>query len=257
MTHPKIRFAALVLWMVFLSLSVAGCNLQPSSGKRPRQTFFVGVDISGSFEDSGHYDDALTFLSYYIYGHLNNLGGLEEPRELFVGAIGGESDNEPKAFHPIHEFVGKDVEEIEADLRAWFPSNDELTDFNSFFDQVSRIAKERNLVLAPITIMLVSDGVPDMKHDVKIGTRETYQQIDFTPLEFLARRLTVRLVYTSPKVGDNWRKYIDRRRVRLWAVEGEVMEGWHSQLDPKKDLPDQERFWKWLRDNVDFRPRSA
>lgn len=256
MMRPNMRMASFLIGVVLLSAWATGCNLQ-SSAQGPRQTFFVGVDVSGSFHKSGYYDDAMAFLSYYIYGHLNNLGELEEPRELFVGAIGGQTEDEPKAFHPIHEFTNKSAEEIEADLRTWFPPNDTLTDFNSYFNQVARIAKERNLVLAPITLMLVSDGVPDVMRKGNIGTKEAYKQIDFSVLEFLARKLTVRLTYTSPKVGDNWRKYIDRRRVRLWAVEGQVMEGWNSQIDLGKELPEQDRLWKWVRDNVDFRPRSA
>ncbi|MFQ5580497.1 MAG: hypothetical protein ACE5FZ_07785 [Nitrospiria bacterium] len=252
--NTQIVTAILVVFLV--AAGITGCNLQ-SSAQGPRQTFFIGVDVSGSFHKSGYYEDAMAFLSHYIYGHLNNLGGLEEPRQLFVGAIGGQDEDEPKAFHPIHEFTNKSVEEIEEDLKTWFPPTDTLTDFNSYFNQVARIAKERNLILAPITLMLVSDGVPDVLRNKNIGTKEAYNKINFSVLEFLARKLTVRLTYTSPKVGDNWRKYIDRRRVRLWAVEAEVMEGWNSQFDPGKALPEQDRLWKWVKDNVDFRPRSA
>ena len=147
--------------VVILSVTVVACNLQTSKGK-PRMTLFVGVDASGSFHSSGHYDNALSFLAYYIYGHLNELGGLEKPREMFIGSIGGKERGDPKAFHPIHNFQGKDIRQIEADLRKWFPPTDSLTDFNAFFQQVARISKERNLILAPITVMVVSDGVPDV-----------------------------------------------------------------------------------------------
>ena len=105
----------------------------------------------------------MTFLAWYLYGHLNELGGLDKPREVFVGAIGGKDPNEPKAFHPIQDFAGKTIQEIEKDLRAWFPSSDSLTDFNPFFKQVARIVKERNLVLAPINVTVVTDGVPDFR----------------------------------------------------------------------------------------------
>lgn len=256
MKQTRLGVVSVFLVVFLFSAGIWGCNLQ-SSAQGPRQTFFVGVDVSGSFHQSGYYDDAMTFLLYYIYGHVNNLGGLVEPRQLFVGAIGGQTKDEPKAFHPIHEFTNKSVEQIEADLRIWFPPNDTLTDFNSFFTQVARIAKERNLILAPITLMLVSDGIPDVMRTGTIETKEAYRQIDFSVLEVLARKLTVRLTYTSPKVADHWRTHIDRRRVRLWAVEAEVMEGWNSQFDPDKTLPEQDRLWKWVRDNVDFRPRSA
>lgn len=254
----RLRAAALQIWigMAALSIVFAGCQFQ-SPERKPRQTIFVGVDVSGSFHHSGYYDDSLTFLAHYLYGHLNELGGLAKPRELFVGAIGGKSDGEPKAFHPIHDFQGKEIAQIEADLRAWFPPSDTLTDFNSFFQQVARISKDRNLVLAPITLMIVSDGVPDFAPGVKEGPQELYGKLDLTPLEYLARNLTIRLTYASPKVGDHWRKYVSRQRVRLWAVEGEVMKGWSQQMEGGVDLAGQEKLWKWVRENVDYRVRST
>ena len=242
--------------LAVLLVTLIGCQFQ-SAERKPRQTVFIGVDVSGSFHRSGYYDDSLTFLAHYLYGHLNELGGLAKPKELFVGAIGGKSDGEPKAFHPIHDFQGKEVAQIEADLRAWFPPTDTLTDFNAFFQQVARITKDRNLVLAPITLMIVSDGVPDVVPHMNAEPKEIYAGLDFTPLEYLARNLTVRLTYASPKVGDYWRKYVSRQRVRLWAVEGEVMKGWSMQMKEGVGLAEQDRLWKWVRDNVDYRVRST
>jgi hypothetical protein len=220
---------------------------------RPRGALFVGVDTSGSFRQD--YDNALSFLAYYIYGHLRGLGGLNRPRELFVAPIGGRDANEPKAFRPIHDFANKSISQIEADLRRWYPPSDTLTDFNAFFRQVSRIAKERNLVLSPITIMVVSDGVPDVP-GAKAGARALYERIDLSPLEFLSKNLTLRLTYTSPRVGENWRKHVPRQRVRLWTTEAEVMKSWSAQLVAGTDPAGQARLWKWVHDNVDFRVRS-
>jgi len=225
--------------------------------RKPRQTLFVGVDTSGSFRHAG-YDDALTFLAYYIYGHLNEAGGLPKTRDLFVAAIGGRADQEPKAFHPVHDFEGKSVERIESDLRGWFPPTDTLTDFNSFFRQVARIVKERNLLLAPITVMIVSDGVPDTPDArIKSGSPDSYRQIDLTVLDYLSKNVTVRLTYASPTVGDHWRKLVKRQRVRLWAVEREVMLGWHAQVKPDTDPARQAKLWKWVKENVDYRVRSG
>ena len=199
----------------------------------------------------------MSFLAYYLYGHLNGLGGLSKPRELFVAAIGGQEASEPKAFRPIHDFIGKDPAQIEADLRKWFIPTDGLTDFNPFFAQVARISKERNLVLSPITAVIVSDGIPDIPlPKAKRDPTALYRQIDVGSLEFLSRNITVRLAYASPKVGDNWRRYVPRQRVRLWATEVEVMKGWSDQLAPGAEPAEQERLWKWVRDNVDFRVRS-
>jgi hypothetical protein len=247
--------AAFAVAAVVMTVAAAWPALAAAPGDRkPRQALFVGLDTSGSFKNAG-YDDALSFVAYYIYGHLNELGGLRGTRELFVAAIGGKEGSEPKAFHPIHDFSGKSVAQIEADLRAWFPPTDTLTDFNSFFRQVARIAKERNLLLAPITVMVVSDGVPDVP-GVKPGALAGYEQIDLRGLEYLSRHITVRLTYASPKVGDHWRKLVPRQRVRLWAVEAEIMKGWRSQMRLDSDPAGQDRLWKWVKDNVDYRVRS-
>lgn len=229
---------------------------QPATDRMGRETLFVGVDTSGSFIQSGDYPNAMSFLAYYLYGHLNGLGGLSQPRELFVAAIGGKAASEPKAFHPILDFAGKDIAQIEADLKRWFPSTDTLTDFNVFFAQAARIAKERNLVLSPITVLMVTDGIPDVPiANVKPGSLGMYQRIDLGPLEYLSRNLTVRLIYASPKVAERWRKEVPRQRVRLWTTESEVMKGWRHQLTDGVEPADQTRLWKWVRDNVDFRVR--
>jgi len=255
MTYRNI--AATLLLGATLAAALAGCTVQPGEARKPHTTLFIGVDASGSFKHSGFYDNAMTFLAHYIYGHLHELGGLEKPHSLFVASVGGQNVNEPKTFHPIHDFDGKDVAQIEADLRKWFPPSDKVTDFNPFFQEVARITKERNLVLAPITLMVVTDGVPDAAvSDVKPGSRELYERINLKPLEYLARNVTVRLTYVSPKVGDQWRTHVPRQRVRLWTVDAEVMKGWKNQMQADASLAQQDKLWKWVQDNVDFRVKA-
>lgn len=238
--------------VALLLIIVMACS-PPSSEKVSRLVMFVGVDVSGSFQRTGYYDDALTFLSHYIYGHLHGLGELSGLRALFVGSIGGHGTNEPKAFHPIHDLESKDVRQIEAAFRDWFPPRDSITDFNAFFAEVAAQTKDRNLTLAPICIMIITDGVP------ATGVREaktTYKQIDLDPLEYLSRRVTVRLTYLDPIVAKRWRDDVPSRRVRIWTVPGEVMEGWREQIQPGVELAKQDKFWRWVKDNVDFRVRS-
>ncbi len=257
MTGARSAILVALVGLLLLLSAGAGCNLAPSE-RKPKMTLFLGVDASGSFKNSGYYDNALKFLAHYIYGYLHELGGLSKPQALFVGSVGGRSASEPKTFHPIHDFEGKDIAQIEADLRTWFPPRDTFTDFNSFFQEVARISKERNLILAPITIMMVSDGIPDVvSKDAKAGSASLYQQIDLNPLEYLSRNITVRLTYVSPKVGEQWRTHVSRQRVRLWTVDAEVMKGWERQMQEGVDTAEQARFWKWLHDNVDFRVRST
>ena len=250
--------AALLLAGVFImSTALYGCDLQAGQ-RKPPMTFFIGLDTSGSFVNSPYYQDAIKFTANYIYGHLHELGGLAKPRELFVASIGGKALDDPKTFHPIHDFEGKSVAEIEADLKRWFPTNEPITDFNAFFEKAARLAKERNLTLTPITLMVVSDGVPDYQvAGAKPGSRALYQKINFDPLEYLAKNVTVRLVYASPKVGDNWRKFVPRTRVRLLTVEADVMVGWNHQVQADPDPARQEKLWKWVQDTVDLRVRST
>ncbi len=250
------RTIPILVLVIGLGLSQVGCNLG-SADNTPRMSLFIGVDTSGSFHRSGVYDDALSFLAYYIYGHLNELGDLEPPRELFVAAVGGTSADEPKAFHPIHDFKGKSQEEIAGALREWYGKADTITDFNAFFGQVERIVKERNLVLTPIEVMIVTDGVPDLTvRGGGSGSTEAYQTIDLSGLEYLSRRTTLRLAYISPEAGESWRRHVPRQRIRLWTVEAEVMKGWRDQIEPSLDPLAQDRLWDWVLDNVDYKIRS-
>lgn len=233
-------------------LVLPGCSY--TEEEKPRLSLFVGVDVSGSFARTPHFKDGLRFLSYYIYGHLHGLGGLEKPRALFVGSIGGDTPNEPKAFYPIHEFERKSVPEIEAKLNELFGGGGNyLTDFNAFFKRVSETTQKHGLLLAPITVVVVSDGKPDVW-----GTKfveATYEKIDVAPLEFLARNITVRILYPSPTVAASWERMVPRQRVRIWPVEAEIMQGWTEQLEKGASVKRQKRLWKWIQDIVDRRVR--
>ncbi|MBI4376443.1 MAG: hypothetical protein HY549_08335 [Elusimicrobia bacterium] len=234
-----------------LALGIAGCG--EVSERRPRMAVFVGVDVSGSFQKGPYFQEALEFLAHYIYAHLNGRGNLQPLKALYVGTIGGEE----KSFRPIHDFEGKNVEQIGADLAAWFAQPDQATDFNLFFNQVADIAQKRNLSLSPIEVLLLSDGVPayaGAKGKVVVGR---YDKIDLSPLDYLSRKVTVRMLYLEPTTASRWDSSIERKRVRLWTVDQNVMSGWKGQLDG--DAPDerQERLWKWIADNVDYRVRPS
>jgi len=239
-------------------LAVAACTPAPQANRTASSTLVIGVDVSGSFRDSRLYDDAVEFAAHYIYAHLNGLGGLRVPTALFVGSVGGARPGEPKAFHPINDFQGRTVDQIATDIRTWFPPTDPYTDFNAYFQRVAGLVKERGLILAPLNIVVLSDGVPDATPGTRLAAgQDPYAGIDLAPLEFLSRSVTVRLLYASPTVGDNWKKQIRRKRVRLWTEEAQVMAGWRTQLKPDLPLERQADLWKWVHDNVDFRVRSA
>jgi len=244
---------ALLLCGIFL----AGCTaVAPDAPVKPRLTMFVGVDISGSFMQSGHYDDALDFLAHYLYGHLHGIRGLEVPNALFVSSIGGATADEPKTFYPIQTFENKSVAEIRTTLHDLFPKSvsNPFTDFNAFFEQCALMVKNKNLLLRPISIVMLSDGIPDVEKDGETG----FRSLQVRPLERLSRNVTLRLLYTSAVVGTRWQTKVPRRRVKIWTQDAEVMVSWKEPklLLPDTALEEQPHFFDWIRDNVDFGVRA-
>jgi len=245
------RLAVLLLAALLLA---PGCTYtQP---EEPRLSLFVGVDVSGSFTRTPHFKDSLRFLSYYIYGHLNGTEGLQKPRALFVGSIGGDTPNEPKAFYPIQEFERKSAREIEAKLTELFSARGNyLTDFNAFFKRISEVVRKQNLILAPISIVIVTDGIFEVAGPRGKAVLPPYEKIDVSDLEYLARNVTIRVLYPTPTVAAEWERKIPRQRVRIWPVEAEVMGGWREQVENRPNIHDEKRLWKWIRDIVDHRAR--
>jgi hypothetical protein len=243
------------LWAGLVAGLLAAPGCAPSqSAATPRNTLVLGIDVSGSFK--GSYNDAVEFAAYYIYGHLNGLGGLRAPTALFVADIGGQTAGEVKPFHPIQDFQEKSVQQIAADLRVWFPSQDVLTDFNVFFDRAATMIKRQNLVLAPLNIVLLSDGLPDVPGVRSSDTLTPFVRLDLSPLEYVSRSVTIRLLYPTPTVDTRWERRVKRNRVRLWTVDGAVMAGWRRQLAEGEPPEAQQRLWAWINDNVDFRVRA-
>ena len=249
------NFLKISSFLMVVLILLSGCNLTTENSK-PRLSLFIGVDISGSFKSTKYFEDSLDFLAYYIYCHLNGLGDLEVPNVLFVSSIGGAKANEPKTFFPIQSFTNKSIPEIREKLREIFPRNvsNPFTDYNAFFEQVAQTVKNKNLVLRPISIVMLSDGIPDVKVDG--GT--DYNSIRVAPLERLARNVTIRLLYTTAVVGMNWQTKVKRRRVKMWTQDAEVLKSWK---DPKillveREIENQDYFFSWLKDNVDFGVRS-
>jgi len=241
-----------ILLLLILPLVVSSCTEEA----KPRLCMFVGLDISGSFMNSKYFDDSIDFLAHYIYSHLNGLSDLEVPHSLFVSSIGGAIANEPKTFFPIHTFRNKSIEEIALKLREIFPRKAEnpFTDYNAFIEQVALTVKNKNLVLRPISIVMVSDGVPDVKNQGKTD----FKSIVVAPLETLSRSVTIRLLYTNAVVGKNWQTKIKRKRVKIWTQDAEVMVSWKDDniMLADKTFEKQDRFFTWVKDNVDFGVRA-
>ncbi len=263
------RRALRCLGLLSVALLLVGCPLFPDSKSETasdegeeeasgpgKNVMFIGMDISGSFMRTKYFDDSIEFMAHYLYGHLNGLGGMVRPRALFVGSIGGAKPDEPKTFFPIQDFEHRSVAEITAKLRSIFPKGKEnpFTDYTAFFNQIAVTVRNRNLVLKPIDIIMLTDGVPDVSTKDR---KPDYRSIRVDPLENLARNITLRVLYTSAVVGMNWQTQVPRKRVKVWTQDDRVMAGWRS---PKIMLPGtpfekQERFFNWVAENVDFKVR--
>ncbi|MBN2416197.1 hypothetical protein JXO52_10160 [bacterium] len=242
--------------VILLLMIPMACDWSGGGEARPRLSLFIGVDISGSFIKSGYFDDSLDFLAHYIHAHLNGYGGLEKPNVLFVGSIGGAKADEPKTFYPIHTFANKTVEEIRSQLAEIFPKDEvnPFTDYNAFFEQVALTVKNRNLVLRPISVVMISDGKPDI--DATAAT--DFRSLVVRPLERLARNVTIRLLYTDAVTGKNWQTRVPRRRVKIWTQDANVMVSWKDPgiLQPDTPPSEQKRFFTWIEENVDFGVRA-
>lgn len=238
-----------------LSAGVA-CAPQADGARVARSTLVIGIDVSGSFRGKHRYDSAIDFTANYLYAHIHGLGGLKQPTAVFVGSFGGEKPGETKSFQPIHTFQNMSVPEIDAFLRKEYPSNDGLTDFNPFFERVGTLVKRQNLVLSPLNIVMLTDGLPDTpseKHD----SLSKYRNINVSGLEYLSKNTTIRVLYPRPTIAVHWEKKVPRRRVRMWTVDDEVMATWRSHYHAGAKPENQAELWKWISDNVDFRVRSG
>src|SRR5437762_28790 len=243
------RVAALVL-----GLSATACA--PSQrAETPRSTLVIGLDISGSFRRNPSFNGAIEFASLYIYGHLNGIGGLQPNTAIFVGELGGERTGQAKVFHPIQDLSGKSPAQIAADLRAWFPQEDPITDFNAFFQRAALHVKRNNLVLAPLNVVLFSDGEPDYPGAGRLSMEDKYKRVDMSPLEYLSRSVTVRLLYADPPIAQLWENKVPRKRVRLWTQDSEVMKGWRRHMVDGAAMERQDSLWSWVDKVVDVRVR--
>ena len=215
---------------------------------------FIGVDVSGSFKKLKN--NSLRFISRYIYAHLHGCGEMTRLKSLYVGSIGGAKPNEPKTFYPIESFKYKSIQGIETELKRIFSkTSNQYTDYNAFFKQVATFMKNKNLVMKPTDIVLLSDGIPDAP---KVNGKHNYRSLKLKPLENLSRKITVRVLYTSAVTGNQWQESVPRNRVRVWTQDANVMKMWESKdiYLSGKPFSKQDRFFNWLKENVDWAVRK-
>ena len=112
----------------------------------------------------------------------------------------------------------------------------------------------KKLILKPLSIVLLTDGVPDVGGNTR---EEKFRHLQLKPLESLSRNITVRILYTDAVTAKSWRDEVPRKRVKVWTQDAVVMTKWKDSrtLVPGKPIAQQEKFFSWVKDNVDFAPR--
>ncbi len=239
-----------------LLLALVTCKPSPNSPP-PKSTLVVGIDVSGSFRETPYFNDAIDFAALYIYAHLHGVDGVQQNTEIFVGSLGGERPGQPKTFHPIQDLTEKTPQEIAASLRAWFPETDPITDYNGFFQRLSVHIRRQNLVLAPLNVVMFTDGQPDFPGAGRLTTEQRFGRVDMSPLEYLSRSVTVRVLYVRPVVAQNWERLIKRQRVRVWTQDADIMKGWRRHEIAGADLAQEDSLLSWMKQIVDFRVRRG
>jgi len=239
-----------------LLLALVACR-PDKNAPPPKSTLVVGIDVSGSFRQTPYYNDAIDFASLYIYAHLHGVGEIQQTTNIFVGSLGGERPGQPKTFHPIQDLTEKTPQEIAASLRAWFPETDPITDFNGFFQRLSVHIRRVNLVLAPLNVVMFTDGQPDFPGAGRLTTEQRFARVDMSPLEYLSRSVTVRVLYVRPVVAQDWERLIKRQRVRVWTQDADIMKGWRRHEIPGADLAQEDSLLSWMKEIVDFRVRRG
>ena len=229
----------------------------PENAPPPRSTLVVGLDVSGSFRQTPYFNEAVDFAALYIYAHLHGLQGLRQATDIFVGSLGGERPGQPKTFHPIQDLTEKSPEQIAASLRAWFPETDPITDFNGFFDRLSVHIRRQNLVLAPLNVVMFTDGLPDFPGAGRLSTEARFAKVDMSPLEFLSRSVSVRVLYVRPQVAQNWERLVKHKRVRIWTQDADIMRGWRRHQVADVPMEQQDSLLSWMNKIVDFRVRRG
>jgi hypothetical protein len=241
-----------------LALVAAVVTCKPAANaKPPKSTLVVGIDVSGSFRSTPYFNDAIDFAALYIYAHLHGVDGMQQNTEIFVGSLGGERPGQPKSFHPIQDLTEKSSDEIAASLRAWFPETDPITDYNGFFQRLSVHIRRQNLVLAPLNVVMFTDGQPDFPGAGRLTTEQKFSRVDMSPLEYLSRSVTVRVLYVRPVVAQNWERLVKRERVRVWTQDADIMKGWRRHEIAGVPLAQQDSLLSWMREIVDFRIRRG
>lgn len=256
MTNFTKTIAGLITSLLLI-IWVTGCTTQEES---PRLSMFVGIDVSGSFVDSDHYENSIQFLARYVYAHINGVDEFEMPNVFFLGPIGGTEFDDPKTFHPIQTFQNKSIEEIEEHLFELFPAEvqDPNTDYNVFIDRIARTVQNHNLVLRPISVVMLTDGIPDYTLDGERHLRE-FKEIDLSPLERLSRNITIRVLYTDPSDSRAWETEVPRRRVKIWTQDADVMSGWNAPtiyFNDDRVLDEEDRWIDWTMKNVNYDVRA-
>lgn len=256
--RQRLKLAALSLFLGAVMSLAGGCQWETPQNREGKTACFIGIDAGGAFRSRPEYQDSLRFLAHYIHARVNGLGGLKKPEALYVGALGGQTRDGSRLFRTRADFEGKPPDQVEADLSVWLEGANPGAGCGLFFESVVQLARRENLISDSISILLVGTGVPQHA-TVETASPEDGKKLSETGmaslarLDGLARNVTVRLLYASPRASEQWVRHTAGRRLKLRVVPGDVMSAWNRRIAPGKTAREQAGFFQWIQQNVDCR----
>ena len=106
-------------------------------------------------------------------------------------------------------------------------------------------------------IVMFTDGLPDFPGAGRLSPEARFGRVDMSPLEYLSRSVSVRVLYVRPTVAQNWERLVKRQRVRIWTQDADIMKGWRRHMVAGAPLEQQDSLLSWMDKIVDFRVRRG
>jgi len=239
-----------------LALGLLACK-PPADTPPPRSTLVVGLDISGSFRKSGQFDPAMRYASLYIYAHVNALGGLKQATDVFVGFFGWRARRTTQNV-PSHSGSERQVAGGNRGRPASLvPRRGSDHRFQRLLPADRRPHQAAKPGPGSVEHRDVFRRCPRFPGAGRLPAPQLYAKIDVSPIEYLSRNVTIRLLYAQPTVAQNWEKLVPRNRVKIWTQDEQVMAGWRRHEVAGVPLDRQDSLWSWTQQIVDFRVRRG
>ena len=219
------------------------------SPSKAASTMPIGIDIPARFGTPSGCTTTRWISRRSTSWRISRGGGLPTPTASLWAPSAARARSGPLLFCPINDFQGLSSDQVAANN---YP---DLVPAHRRVDRLQRVLRPGGATGQGTWAdprAAECGGALGRPRDLPPGCtsrkRAPYQRIDLQPLEYLSRSVTVPLLYASPTVGDEWKRQVKRKRVRMWTEEAQVMTGWHAQFKSGLAIDQQTDFLKWVSD---------